>query len=272
MNFKRKLIAAPYIIWAVLFIAAPLVIVLFFAFTDGDGHFTFSNITGLGVFLPTFWYSLLLGALAALICLVIAYPAAYCISRFSENVRRFLIMLVLLPMAISFLLRTISWVALLSDNGYINRFLQSIGFGTLPLIRNPAAVLLGMVYNYLPYMILPIYIVLVKINPDLMTAANDLGAGKTQIFRRVTLPLTVPGILSGVMMVFVPAVSTFYISKKLGGAESAMIGDIIEQQFKTAYNPNLGAAMSLVLMIMIFVSMAIINRFAEKGGGEVTLL
>lgn len=269
---RRSFIALPYIIWSAIFIIAPLLIVLWFAFTDRDGAFTFNNITGLGVFLPTFWYSLLLGALAALVCLVIAYPAAYCISRFSPKVRSFLIMLVVLPMAMSFLLRTISWVALLSDNGYINRFLSSLGFGTLPLIRNPAAVLVGMVYNYLPYMILPIYTVLVKIDPKLSEAAKDLGAGKGQVFLRVTLPLSVPGVLSGIMMVFVPAVSTFYISKKLGGTESAMIGDIIEQQFKTAYNPNVGAAMSLVLMILIFLSMAVINKFGEKGGGGNMLL
>ena len=265
---RRSFIAAPYLVWSIIFIIAPLVIVVWFAFTDGKGNFTLDNITDLGIFLPTFWYSLLLGAIAALVCLIVAYPAAYCISKFSPKVRNILITLVILPMAISFLLRTISWVALLSDNGYINRFLGFLGFGTLPLIRNPFAVILGMVYNYLPFMILPIYTVIIKINPQYGEAATDLGAGRFQRFRRVTFPLSMPGILSGIMMVFVPAVSTFYISKKLGGSDATMIGDIIEQQFKTAYNPNMGAAMSLVLMILIFLSMALINRFGDNGGED----
>jgi len=171
---------------------------------------------------------------------------------------------VMLPMCMSFLLRTLAWVAMLEDTGIINRILGTLGLGPLKLIRTKGAVILGMVYNYLPYMILPLYSVLTKIDSKVIEAAQDLGGSGRTVFGRVILPLSVPGIISGITMVFVPAVSTFYISKKLGGSTTALIGDVIEEQFKSSYNPNLGAAMSLVLMIMIFVSMGIMSRFTDS--------
>ena len=172
-------------------------------------------------------------------------------------------------MCMSFLLRTLAWVGLLRDTGIINQFLGLFGIGPLPLIRTTGAVILGMVYNYLPYMILPLYTIIMKIDPLLIEAAEDLGCSGRHVFSRVILPLSMPGIISGVTMVFVPAVSTFYISQKLGSTGTTLIGDVIESQFKTAYNPNLGAAMSLVLMILIFICVAVMNRFGEGDGEEV---
>ena len=181
-------------------------------------------------------------------------------------------MLVMLPMCMSFLLRTLAWVALLEDTGIFNQVLQGLGIAPLPLIRNNGAVILGMVYNYLPYMITPLYTVILKIDPRLSEAAQDLGCSGGQVFRRVTLPLSVPGIISGITMVFVPAVSTFYISQKLGGTGTVLIGDVIESQFKTAYNPNLGAALSLILMVMVLICVGIMNHFgeADEEGGMMT--
>ena len=178
-------------------------------------------------------------------------------------------MLIMLPMCMSFLLRTLAWVGMLEDTGIINTLLQHIGISPLPLIRTNGAVILGMVYNYLPYMILPLYTVIMKIDNRLVEAALDLGCRPSQVFSRVILPLSGPGILSGLTMVFVPAVSTFYISQKLGSTGTTLIGDVIESQFKTAYNPNLGAAMSLVLMILIFICVAVMNHFGEGDGEEV---
>lgn len=172
-------------------------------------------------------------------------------------------MLVMLPMCISFLLRTLAWVALTEDTGIINNIITALGMEPLPLIRNNGAVVLGMVYNYLPYMIMPLYTVIMKIDRRLIEAAEDLGCNGANVFKRVILPLSVPGIISGFTMVFVPAVSTFYISQKLGSSGTTLIGDVIESQFKTAYNPNLGAALSLVLMVMIFVCIGVMNRFSD---------
>ena len=268
---RAKLTAAPYLVWMTIFIVAPLIFVLYYAFTDANGHFTFANISALKAYLPTFLDSILLGAIAALICLLIAYPFAYFISRTKPRTQRIIVLLVMLPMCMSFLLRTLAWVSLFEDTGIINNFLTSIGIGPLKLIRTRPAVVFGMVYNYLPYMILPLYTVLMKIDGRLLEASADLGANRFSTFRKVILPLSFPGIISGITMVFVPAVSTFYISVKMGPADTAMIGDIIEKQFKNAYNPNLGAAMSLVLMVMIIICMAIMNRFADNDGEEIVL-
>ena len=181
-----------------------------------------------------------------------------------------LYMLVMLPMCMSFLLRTLAWVGLLQDTGIINNFLEAIGIGRIRMIRPPAALVLGMLYNYLPYMILPLYGTIVKIDNRLIEAAEDLGCNSVQVFRKVVLPLSVPGILSGITMVFVPAVSTFYISQKLGGTDTVLIGDGIERQFKQGNIPNLGAALSLVLMLLVFVCTGIMNRFgADEEGGVI---
>lgn len=264
-RMKNKLLAAPYILWMAIFVLIPLGIVVYYAFTDlNTGAFTFQNLAGVGNYLPIFLRSIFLSLLSALICLVIGYPVSFFIAQSKPTTQRFLSMLIMLPMCMSFLLRTLAWVAMLEDTGIINSFIQAIGLKPLPLIRTNGAVILGMVYNYLPYMILPLYTVIMKIDPRLVEAAKDLGCTPAQVFSRVTLPLSAPGILSGVTMVFVPAVSTFYISQKLGSTGTTLIGDVIESQFKTAYNPNLGAALSLVLMILIFICVSIMNRF----GGE----
>ncbi len=270
----QALLTAPYILWMLIFILIPLGVVGFYALTDANtGMFTLENLrkvfTGSfpAIFGRSLWYSLL----AALICLVIGYPVAYFIARQKPMVQRTLYMLVMLPMCMSFLLRTLAWVGLLRDTGIINNFLGLFGLGPFNLIRSTGAVILGMVYNYLPYMILPLYSVIMKIDPLLIEAAEDLGCSNRLVFTKVILPLSMPGVISGITMVFVPAVSTFYISQKLGSTGTTMIGDVIESQFKTAHNFNLGAALSLVLMVLIFVCVGIMNRFAgdDKDGGVV---
>ena len=265
---KSVLLSVPYILWMVVFTLIPLGVVTYYALTDPDtGAFTWSNILELGTYLPVFGESILYSVVSALICLVLGYPVAYYIAHRGPVMQKFLYMLVMLPMCMSFLLRTLAWVALLQDTGIINNLLNMLGIGDLKLIRTPAAVILGMVYNYLPYMILPLYAIIVKIDQRLIEAAEDLGCTPVQTFIKVVLPLSVPGILSGITMVFVPAVSTFYISQKMGGANTVLIGDIIERMFKQGNNPNLGAALSLLLMILVFVCTGIMNRFAD-GDGE----
>ena len=247
-----------------LFTIVPLAIVAYFAFTDSQtGEFTMKNIANLGNYMPILIKSIWLALISSLICLVIGYPVAYYIAGRNETTQRFLYMLVMLPMCMSFLLRTLAWVSLTEDTGIINNIITALGMEPLPLIRNNGAVVLGMVYNYLPYMIMPLYTVIMKIDRHLIEAAEDLGCNGANVFKRVILPLSVPGIISGFTMVLVPAVSTFYISQKLGSSGTTLIGDVIESQFKTAYNPNLGAALSLVLMVMIFVCIGVMNRFSD---------
>ena len=257
---NNKLLACPYIVWMILFTIIPLGIVVYYALTDSmTGQFTLANLAAIGTYLPIFLRSIWLSLFASLICLVIGYPVAYFIAQCKPLTQRFLEMLIMLPMCMSFL----------EDTGILNTFLQNIGLHPLPLIRTNGAVILGMVYNYLPYMILPLYTVIMKIDNRLVEAALDLGCTPSQVFSKVILPLSGPGILSGLTMVFVPAVSTFYISQKLGSTGTTLIGDVIESQFKTAYNPNLGAAMSLVLMVLIFICVAIMNHFGEGDEEEV---
>ena len=267
---KSKALAYPYIVWMLLFTLIPLGIVFYYAFTDSiTGQFTFANLAGMGNYLPIFLRSIWLSLFSSIICLLIGYPVAYFIAQCKPSAQRFLEMLIMLPMCMSFLLRTLAWVAMLEDTGIINNFIRSIGLQPLPLIRSNGAVILGMVYNYLPYMILPLYSVIMKIDPRLIEAAKDLGCEPGQVFTKVILPLSGPGILSGLTMVFVPAVSTFYISQKLGSTGTTLIGDVIESQFKTAYNPNLGAAMSLVLMVLIFICVSVMNHFGDSEEEEV---
>ena len=261
---KSRSLAAPYLVWMVLFTIVPLAIVAYFAFTDSQtGEFTLKNISNLGNYMPILIKSIWLALISSVICLIIGYPVAYYIAGCRETTQRFLYMLIMLPMCISFLLRTLAWVALTEDTGIINNLITALGMEPLPLIRNNGAVVLGMVYNYLPYMIMPLYTVIMKIDKNLIEAAEDLGCNGANVFKRLILPLSVPGIISGFTMVFVPAVSTFYISQKLGSSGTTLIGDVIESQFKTAYNPNLGAALSLVLMVMIFVCIGVMNRFSD---------
>ena len=263
------LLSTPYILFMVIFTLIPLGVVGYYALTDpATGAFTLDNLKDLGTYLPVLWQSIWYSLVAALICLLLGYPVAYFIAHQGKVAQKILYMLVMLPMCMSFLLRTLAWVGLLQDTGIINNLLASIGLGPVHMIRTPGAVILGMVYNYLPYMILPLYAIIVKIDGRLIEAAEDLGCTPVQVFRKVVLPLSMPGILSGITMVFVPAVSTFYISQKLGGTETVLIGDVIERQFKQGHNPNLGAALSLVLMLLVFVCTGIMNRFGgdEEGG------
>mgnify|MGYP000675174493 CR=1 FL=1 len=273
---RTKLISAPYTIWMTLFIIVPMGLVAFFAFTDKSGAFTLDNIARVGQYSNVFLRSIWLGALATFISLLLGYPLAYTIAKAAPNRQSFLILLIMLPMWMNFLLRTYSWMAILENNGLLNQLFRKIGlialynniFGTdisfFRMINTQGAVVLGMVYNYLPFMILPIYSVIVKLDHSLIEAARDLGANSVQVFRRVILPLSLPGVLSGITMVFVPSVSTFAISKMLGGGTEMLLGDLIEQQYMGgAYNPYLGAAISLVMMVIVVICMVVMNRFGE---------
>ena len=266
---KSAFLSVPYIIFMVVFTLIPLCVVAYYALTEPTtGKFTLGNLKELSMYMPVLGQSVLYSLVSALICLLLGYPVAYYIAHRGKVMQKILYMLVMLPMCMSFLLRTLAWVGLLQDTGIINNFLDWIGIGRIQLIRTPAAVVLGMVYNYLPYMILPLYAIIVKIDNRLIEAAEDLGCTPVQTFVKVVLPLSVPGILSGITMVFVPAVSTFYISQKLGGTDTVLIGDLIERLFKQAANRNLGAALSLVLMALVFICTGIMNRFGsdEEGG------
>ena len=268
---KSLILSGPYIAWMVIFTLIPLGVVAYYAFTDPNtGAFSMKNILELQNYLPVLWQSVLYSLISALICLVLGYPVAYYIAHQGEVVQKILYMLVMLPMCMSFLLRTLAWVGLLQDTGIINNLLGLVGIGPIRMIRTPGAVILGMVYNYLPYMILPLYAIIVKIDNRLIEAAEDLGCNGFHVFTKVVLPLSMPGILSGLTMVFVPAVSTFYISQKLGGTDTVLIGDVIERQFKQGNNANLGAALSLLLMILVFICTGIMNRLgADEEGGVV---
>ena len=255
----------PYLIWALIFILVPLLMVVYYSFTDAQGNFTFDNIFRIGDYMDTFLLSILLGAIATVICLLVAYPAAYLMSRMRFSRQKTMLMLVMLPMWINLLLRTYALMGILEDTGLINRLLSFLHLPTVHMINTPGAVVLGMVYNFLPYMILPLYSIMTKVETNILEAAQDLGSNGFETFRRVIFPLSVPGIVSGITMVFVPSVSTFYISQKLGGT-STLIGDIIDTKFSYENNYNLGAALSLVLMVMIFICMAVMNEFSDDEG------
>lgn len=280
MKNKRALFAVPYVGWMTLFVVVPIIMVVIYAFATAEGGVTLENFSSMGTYASVFTRSFWLALLATLICLLIGYPAAYFISREGPRFQRIAMMLIMLPMWMNFLLRTYSWMSVLENNGLLNQLFRSIGlirlyngiaelFGHAPvdhfqMIGTPGAVVLGMVYNYLPFMILPIYSVIEKMDRSLLEAAQDLGAGSARVFRKVILPLSLPGVLSGVTMVFVPSVSTFAISRLLGGGTQMMLGDLIEQQFLGgAYNPHLGAAISLVMMVIVVVCMVVMNHFGE---------
>lgn len=257
--------AAPYLIWMTAFIVVPLVIVVWYALTNGDGTFTLDNLTGIGRYASVFARSLLLAGVATVICLVLAFPVGYLLSRLRANKQHIMLMLVMLPMWMNFLLRTYAWMTLLEKNGLINRFFALFGLGPFTMINTSGAVVLGMVYNYLPYMILPLYTAMTKIDDAVIEAAQDLGAGALQTLNRVLIPLAGPGIATGITMVFVPSVSTFIISRMLGGGANLLIGDLIELQFLgNSYNLNLGSAMSLVLMVIVLLCMSFTSSFDEE--------
>lgn len=260
----KKTLAAPYLVWTAIFVIVPMIMVVYFAFTDHSGAFTFDNIARVADYADTFVDSIVLGAVSTLICLLLGYPLAFIISRSKKHIQATLVMLCMMPMWLNFLLRTYAWMTLLEKNGLINKFLELIGIGKLQLINTNGAIVLGMVYNFLPFMIIPIYTVMAKTDNRLIEAAQDLGCGRFGVLRRVIFPLSVPGIVSGITMVFVPAASTFIISKMLGGG-TMMIGDIIELQIVGgANNLNLGAALSLVLMIFVLITMMFMNRFGDR--------
>ena len=276
MKNKLSHFAIPYVIWMALFVVAPILIVVIYAFSSASGGFTLANFARMGTYAVVFTRSFKLAIIATIICLLIGYPVSYIMSKEGPRFQRIAMVLIMLPMWMNFLLRTYSWMSILENNGLLNQLFQKIGlialynqvFGTdlsyFRLINTQGAVVLGMVYNYLPFMILPIYSVIVKLDRSLIEAARDLGANTFNVFRRVILPLSLPGVLSGITMVFVPAVSTFAISKMLGGGTEMMLGDLIEQQFLGgAYNPQLGAAISLVMMVIVVVCMWVMNRFGE---------
>lgn len=271
-SLTRKLVDKPYILWSVLFIIAPLIMVVYYAFTDNTGAFTLENIAAIPDYTSTILLSILYGITATAICLVIAYPFAYFLSKLKLSTQSIMVLLVMLPMWMNFLIRTYSWMTILGDTGIINSFLNAIGLESVQLINTGGAVILGMVYNFLPYMILPIYSVLSKMDDSLIEAAQDLGSNRVQITKKVIMPLSLPGVLSGITMVFVPCVSTFYITQKLGGGQIVLIGDIIETQFQAANNYNLGASLSLVLMVLILICLGVMNYLgadSESEGGVV---
>jgi spermidine/putrescine transport system permease protein len=264
-SFFEHIATAPYVFWASIFIIGPLLVVLYFAFTDQEGKFTFQNILSLSSYSHTFIMSLGFALIATVICLLIGYPLAYCMSRMSERARSILTVLLMLPMWISLLIRTYSLMALLDNGGLVSGFLTSLGFEKLTFIGTEGAVILGMIYDFLPYMVLPIFTSMNKLDVRYLEAAADLGCNNRKTLLRVILPLTMPGVISGVTMVFVPSISTFYISQKLGGGVFDLLGDTIERQFQNAVTYHTGAAISLVMMVLILLSLAIMNKFSDKG-------
>lgn len=255
----------PYIAWMVTFIIIPLGMVAYFALTNAQGQFTLENIARGGEHMSVLLCSIKLAAIATALCVVIAYPLAYILSRKQGFQKQTLFIMVMLPMWMNFLLRTYAWMTILENNGLINKFLSLFGIGPLQMINTQGAVILGMVYNYIPFMILPLYTTMCKIGNDVIEAAQDLGGSPLQVMAKVVIPLSLPGVSTGITMVFVPAISTFIISKMLGGGTNQLIGDIIELQFLgNSYNPNLGSAISLVLMVVVLLCMSIMSNFDDE--------
>ena len=266
IKMKVKSLSLPYIVWMAIFTLVPMLLVLVFAFTDKSWNFTFENIINVGYYSNIFLRSIWLGAISTAICLLLGYPLAYIIVKIPAKKQGIIVMLIMLPMWMNFLLRTYAWMTILENNGLLNKALSFLGVShPVFFINTSGAGVLGMVYNFLPYMILPIYSAVSKIDKKIIEAAQDLGAGRSKVFFKVLLPLSLPGVISGVTMVFVPAVSTFIISKMLGGGAHILIGDLIEMQFLgSTYNPHLGSAISFVLMILIFISIGIMNQFDDS--------
>ncbi|MDD6147120.1 MAG: ABC transporter permease [Oscillospiraceae bacterium] len=268
-SLMKKLTAAPYMLWAAIFIIVPLIFVVVYSVTDAAGNFTLDYISDIGRYKDVMLNSIWLGLIATVICLVLAYPLAYIMARSKANVQRTMMMLVMLPMWMNLLIRTYSMMILMQDTGVINTVLSALNLPNIHMINTQGAVVFGMVYNYIPYMILPLYNIMAKMDHSLIEAAEDLGGNKLTVFKNIIFPLSLPGIASGFTMVFVPSVSTFYISKKLGGNTFSLIGDVIEMQFKSVNNYNLGAALSLVLMVLIIICMLVMNHFTgdDDDGG-----
>lgn len=257
----KKAVSAPYLVWMAIFVVVPILMVAYFAFFDG-GKFTLDYVANVSQYTNIFIRSIWLAAIATAICLIIAYPVAMILSEMDTSYQGTLLMIVMLPMWMNFLLRTYAWMTILGNNGILNQLFGLFGLGPYKLLNTQGAVVLGMVYNYLPFMLLPIYNVMVKIDRSVLEAAQDLGCNRTKVISKVILPLSMPGVMSGITMVFVPAISTFIISRMLGGGGNLLIGDLIEMQFLgNSYNPNLGAAISLVLMVIVLLIMTLMNQF-----------
>ena len=274
---KETRLAYPYALWSVIFIVVPLLLIVYYSFTrktdDGGILFTLENYRQAfdPLFLKVFTRSFVLAGIATFLCVIIGYPVAYIISKAKISRRDSLILLFILPMWMNFLLRTYAWIAILGKNGLLNSLLGFFGLTPNSILYTSAAVLLGMIYNFLPYMVLPIYTSLQKLGEDLVNAARDLGANTVTVFRKVIFPLSIPGVMSGVTMVFMPCVTTFAISRLLGGGKTMLVGDLIEQQFTTVGDWNLGSSISMVMMVIILISMAFMNKVDkdERQGGKV---
>lgn len=264
---RKKLMAGPYLLWMLVFTIVPLLFVFYYGFTSSDGAFTFSNITAIfeKIHIQALGLSLLLAVITTAVCLLFAYPLALILSKSAAKNRSFVIFIFILPMWINFLLRIIAIRMLLSDNGILNYILSALNLPNFSIMYTPAAIVIGMVYDYFPFMVLPIYNALIKIDHNLLDAAGDLGAIPARTFRKIIFPLSVPGVISGITMVFVPSISEFVIADILGGGKVLLIGNIIEQEFNQGNNWHLGSGISIVLMIFIFVSMMIGEM---KGSGE----
>ncbi len=271
-SFGNKLVACPYIVWSAIFIIVPLVIMAYFALTDANGVFTLANLASLGRYKKAFAISIVYALISTVITLLLAYPMAYFMTKLKISSQKMIMMIVMLPMWMNFLIRTYSWISILANTGIINTILGKIGIGPLKLINTPGAVILGMVYDFIPYMILPIYSVMSKIDNSLLEASDDLGANAFNKFKRVIFPLSRPGVISGITMVFVPSVSTFYISQKLGGNKTMLIGDTIEYFYNSGPDYyNIASAISLVLMVLIMLSLFVMNRFTDDESGGVLI-
>lgn len=271
-SLGATVLRAPYLLWSALFVIIPLLIMGYYALTDASGIFSVANFSNLGRYKKAFFISLLYALISTIITLFIAYPLAYFMTKCKPSTQRLLMILTMLPMWTNFLIRTYSWITILSNTGIINTALSKFGIGPLQLINRPGTVILGMVYDFLPYMILPIFNVMSKIDNSLTEAAEDLGSNRLKVITKVVFPLSLPGVISGITMVFVPSVSTFYISQKLGGNKTMLIGDVIEYLFNLGPDYyNVASAISMVLMAIILVSMFIMNRFSDGEDGGVVL-
>ena len=269
-QLKKKLLGTPYFLWSLIFILIPLGMVFYYGLTDRSGAFTLNNIISITTaeHAKALWLALLLSLIATVLCLLLAYPLAMILCNMGVNQHSFIVLIFILPMWMNFLLRTMAWQTLLEKTGVINSILNFLHLPALRIINTPYAIVLGMVYNFLPFMVLPIYNALSKIDRSIIHAAKDLGANNIQVFFKITLPLSVPGIISGITMVFIPALTTFVISKLLGGSKVLLIGNVIEQEFTKGSNWNLGSGLSLVLMVFILISMALIAKYDKNGEGS----
>lgn len=268
-KFKRQFLAGPYLVWIIGFIILPILMILYYAMTDGNGAFTFENILCIAepIHMKALLLSLRLALICTVICLILSYPLAMILNGMHLKRQSFVVFIFVLPMWMNFMLRILAWQLLLSNNGILNTVLESLNLPTLQLLNTPAAVVFGMVYDFLPFMILPIYNSMARINPDVIDAAKDLGANQIQVFFKVIVPLTLSGVLSGVIMVFVPALTSFVISNLLGGGKVLLIGNVIEQEFMQNMNWNTGSGLSIVLMIFVIASMAFMNSHNKDGEG-----